>query len=209
MARDDSPPNALVRHVEKHFGPVVSVFHELAAPFVHIDVHIVRPTPAYPYLTLVTSGMSERPMAVPDGAGDNPFCELMLSLPPGWPMGDDAFRDARAYWPVAVLKQVARLPREQDTWIAGWHTVPNGDPVQPYAPGSPFVGVAVTPMVRCEPAARTFTSTAGQQASLLALVPLHPAELKLKLTEGAEALADAFDRAGVNELLDPERPSSV
>jgi len=40
-------------------------------------------------------------------------------------------------------------------------------------------------------------------------VPLHPAEIRLKVERGSRALIEAFDRAGVSELVDPRRPSSV
>jgi hypothetical protein len=40
-------------------------------------------------------------------------------------------------------------------------------------------------------------------------VPLHPAEVRLKLTEGTDALLQAFDGVAVSELFDPARPSSV
>jgi hypothetical protein len=45
--------------------------------------------------------------------------------------------------------------------------------------------------------------------SLFAVVPLHPAEIRLKAEKGSGALIEAFDRAGVSELVDPRRPSSV
>lgn len=209
MPRETRTQDAVIHHVQQHFGPIASVWHELTSPHANIDVHIVRPTPARPCLTLVTSGMSERPMAVPDGAGDNPFCELTLSLPPDWPVGDDAFKDDRAYWPVRLLKRVASLPHTQNTWIAASHSVPNGDPAQPYAPGSPFVAALVSPLLRCAPAAGTVPTADGREISLLALVPLHAAELDLSRSEGASALAKAFEYAGVTELLDPHRPSIV
>ena len=148
-------------------------------------------------------------MTVPPSVGSSPYCELVLCLPADWPMSAEAFGDRRAYWPIGLLKTVARLPHEHRTWIAAWHSMPNGDPAEPYAPDTPFVGVLVTPMLRCAPAARTITTDTGKQISLLALLPLHPAELDLKLTRGAEALIEAFDRVGVTELLDPTRPSSV
>jgi hypothetical protein len=170
---------------------------------------VVEPRPERPYFTLVTSGMSDRPMMVPTDVGSSQYCELMLCLPADWPMSAEAFEDQRAYWPIGLLKTVARLPHEYNTWIAQWHSVPNGDPAEPYAPGTPFVGVLVTPMLRCEPAARTITTDAGKEISLLALVPVHPAEMDLKLTRGTDALTDGFDRLGVNELLDPARSSSV
>ena len=49
----------------------------------------------------------------------------------------------------------------------------------------------------------------GRTISLLAVVPLHQAELDLKLTEGTDALLNAFDRVRVTELLDPDRPSAI
>ncbi|WP_446214993.1 suppressor of fused domain protein [Micromonospora sp. IBHARD004] len=208
-AGDPDTAEAIERHIEHHFGPIAFVWHELASDLVHVDVHVVAPTPARPFHTLVTSGMSDLPMAVPPAAGVSPYAELMLCLPPDWPLTAEAFRDDSAYWPIRLLKTVARLPHEYHTWIGEWHSVPNGDPAEPYAPDTPFVGVAVTPMLRCAPDARVVTTGAGKEISLLALVPLHPAEVRLKLAEGTDALLEAFDRVAVSELFDPARPSSV
>jgi hypothetical protein len=200
---------AVERHIERHFGPVATVWHEILSDLVHVDVHVVEPSANRPYFTLVTSGMSDRPMTVPPEADSSPFAELMLCLPADWPMRPDAFKDERAYWPIRLLKTVARLPHEFETWIAEWHSIPNGDPAEPYAPGAPFVGVAVAPMLHCVPEAREIVTDAGRHIALLALVPLHPAEMELKLTDGTDALVDALDRARITEVLDPARPSCV
>ena len=200
---------AIDQHIERHFGPVAFVWHELVSDLVHIDVYVVEPTESRPYFSLVTSGMSDRPMAVPTGAGITPYAELMMALPADWPMTTEAFNDESTYWPIRTLKMVARLPHDYNTWIGAWHSVPNGDPAEPYASDTPFVGVVVTPMVRCEADARMIETEQGKQISLLALVPLHPAELDLKLAEGSSGLIGAFDGAAVSELFDPVRPSSV
>lgn len=200
---------AVDRHIGRHFGPIAFVWHELASDLVHIDVHVVEPTEDRPWITLVTSGMSDLPMAVPAEAGVSPYAELMMCLPADWPLSQEAFGDERAYWPIRLLKTVARLPHEYDTWIGAWHSVPNGDPAQPYAPDVPFVAAVVTPMVRCAPEARTVVTDGGRQIKLLAVVPLHPAEIELKLTDGTDALLKALDRGLVSEVFDPTRPSSV
>jgi hypothetical protein len=125
--------DAIDRHIER-FGSIGWVWHELASDLVHIDVHVVEPRPERPYFTLVTSGMSDRPMTVPTDLGSSHYCELMLCLPADWPMSAEAFQDQRAYWPIGLLKTVARLPHEYNTWIAQWHSVPDGDPAQPTRP---------------------------------------------------------------------------
>lgn len=207
--REPDTAEAIERHIERYIGRPAFVWHEIVSDLVHIDVDLVEPSPTRPYNTLITSGMSDLPMTVPDGADCSRYAELMMCLPADWPLTQEALGAESAYWPIRLLKMVARLPHEYDTWIAAWHSVPNGDPATSYAPDSLFAGVVVAPMVNCEPEARTITTDAGKEISLLALVPLQPAEMQLKLTEGTNALIAALDRGNVSELLDPARRSSV
>jgi hypothetical protein len=209
---DGDVHDGLEAHIDRHFGPIAWVWHELASHLVHIDVYVVEPSLRRPYYTLVTGGMSERPMNVPDAAiaaGLADRAELMLCLPADWPLGQQAFADEAAYWPIRLLKTIARLPHEYDTWIGPWHSIPNGDPAEPYMPGLPFVAALVVDMVRCPPEARTIVTEAGKQISLLAVVPLHRSEIDLKVTRGSQPLLDAFRSATVSELFDPARPSTV
>ena len=205
---DRETTTAIEEHIARHFGAPETVWHEIASDLVHIDVHVTPPSAERPRFTLVTSGMSDLPMNVPPAVG-TPYAELMMALPPDWPLTAEAFRDEAAYWPVRLLKTIARLPHAYGTWIGPGHSVPNGDPPEPYAPGVPFTGVLVAPMLHCEDAARTIVTGKGRRISLLALIPVHQAEMNLKLASGSGALYDAFDRAGVSEMLDPARPSSV
>lgn len=200
---------AIDRHIAEFFGPVESVLHEIASHLVGVHIYLVEPTRRRPYRTLITSGMSERPMTVPDGHGISPYAELMLCLPADWPMTQAALHDDRIGWPIQVLKQVARLPHEYRTWIGPWHSVPNGDPAVPYADGTPFAGVVVTPLLTVPEAGRSVVVGDGTVIDLLALVPLHPAEVALKVERGTDALIDVLDRGGINEVLDPARPSLV
>lgn len=208
VAGDLDVGTAIEGHIARYFGAAETVWHEPASDLVHIDVHVTPPSPGRPHYTLVTSGMSDLPMKVPP-AIDTPYAELMMALPPDWPLTAEAFWDDAAYWPVHLLKAIARLPHAYGTWIGPEHSIPNGNPPEPYAPSVPFTGVLVAPMLRCEPAARTIVTSEGRRISLLALIPVHQAEMNLKLASGTAALYDAFDRAGVSEVLDPNRPSSV
>src|SRR5262249_44583228 len=157
-----------------------TVWHEIVSDRVHVDVHVAQPDYWRPYYTLVTSGMSDLPMTAPPGA--NRYAELMLCLPENWPMTASDFDDERAYWPIRLLKMVARLPHEYQTWIGPGHTVPNGDPAQPYAAGTPFSAVLATPPRRAPASAGTILVEDGRRISLLALLPLYPQELAHKLT---------------------------
>jgi Suppressor of fused protein (SUFU) len=206
---DADTAEAIDRHIEEHFGSIAFVWHEIISDLVHIDVNVIEPTPSRPYYTLVTSGMSDLPMTVPDGVDSSRFAELMICLPADWPLTGEASNDERAHWPIRLLKMVARLPHEYGTWIAEWHSMPNGDPAEPYAPDTPFTGVMVAPLLECHEDARVIITEHGKRISLLALVPLHPAEMELKVSQGTDALLDALRDITVSEVFDAARPSSV
>ena len=211
--KDFTPPQgeehieAIGAHIERHLGPVSGVFHEIISDLVHIDVHVVPATEQFPYLRLVTSGMSDLPMTVPDEVdADVPrYMELMVTLPADWPISQDAFEDERNYWPVRLLKGMARLPHEYDTWLGFGHTIPNGHPSEPYAPGVGFDGAIVLPPVTTPEEFAELVLEDGRTIAFMTLMPLYPEEMDLKLKKGAEALLDRFDAKNIQDVIEPGR----
>ena len=124
-------------HVEKYIGKIDGVYHEILSDLIHLDVLCVPATPERPYQVILTSGVSDLPMNVPEGMEDFNRVELMMALPPKWPLMQKAFDDENNYWPVRWLKMIGRLPHDYHTWIGWGHTIPNGDPPEPIA-NTPF-----------------------------------------------------------------------
>ena len=183
-AGDPEHIERISEHIERHFGPVAGVYHELISDLVHIDVHVVNPTPQRNCYTLVTSGLSEAPMSVPEGLEALRFAELFIQLPPTWPLHElnkvaarrreespaEAAAAERWYWPIRWLKTLARLPHEYDTWLGEGHTVPNGDPPEPYAEGTALCGAMLVEPTLVPPGRRGAgaASAAGAGASATA-----------------------------------------
>jgi Suppressor of fused protein (SUFU) len=206
---DEALIEALSGHLEASFGVEPEVFHELVSDLVHVDVHKVPPADGRNWTTLVTSGMAERPMTVPEGLEDHRFAELVLALPPDWPLSEEAFQDEANYWPIRLLKLLARLPHEFETFLWYGHTVPNGDPPEPYAPSTALCGAIILPPVLVPDGFATLELPDGRTVDFYGVVALHPDEMDYKLDQGAEVLAGHLDDAGVTELVDPGRPSVV
>jgi len=198
--------DALTSHMERHLGEEGDVFHELVSDIVHIDLLRNGPTDEFPFQTVMTCGMSERPMTTPPELPEWRYGELMLRLPPEWPMEKAAFEDESHYWPLRLLKQLARLPHEYDTWLGYGHTVPNGDPPEPYAPNTELSGAVLLPPV-LGPDGFERVEAAGRAINVFAVIPLYAGEMDLKLDEGSDELIDRLDAAEASELLDPRRPS--
>lgn len=196
-------------HIQTHLGPVSTVFHEIVSDTVHIDVHFIQPVADFPYVRLVTSGMSDLPMTTPGEIDVPKYAELMITLPAGWKTDQSSFKDEDWYWPVRLLKVLARLPHKHQTWLGFGHTVPNGDPAQPYAPNTALCGAILLPPVTAPDDFKTLVIPGVKDITFYAVVPLYANEMDLKLRLGSDKLLDNFDRKGVNDIVEPTRPNVV
>jgi hypothetical protein len=201
---DEQNIEVISNHIEKHVGAVDWVFHELVSDLVHIDVHIVAPTPERNYYTLITSGMSDRPMKAPEGAEGLRFGELMICLPPDWKLTQEDFKDERNYWPVRTLKFLARMPHEYDTWLSFDHTVPNGDPPEKF-PGTDFCCALIGLPSMFPQEFWKFQVAPDKEILFYVIMPIYREEMELKLKKGADALWELFDKHNVSELVDVKR----
>jgi hypothetical protein len=204
---DDGNIRHISNHIEQHIGEIELVWHEVISDLVHVDVHWVKPTSTRPYHTLITSGMSDKPMTVPSGAEEYRFGELVLSLPPDWQLSIEAFQDERYYWPVRWLKILARFPHEYDTWLCFGHTVPNEDPPEPFAQSTKLCCNLILPALLTPKDFRSLRIGPEKTIHFYGVIPLYREEMQFKLDHGLDALLEKLDEGGVNELLDVRRAS--
>jgi len=117
--------------------------------------------------------------------------------------------DPAALRPLRWLKVLARFPHEHRTWLSGGHTLPNGDPPQPYARGTALCCALLLGSLSLAAEAQELTLPTGAPLRFWTLYPLHAEEMAFKLNHGTEALIDEFERARVGDVIDPRRPSAV
>lgn len=145
--------------------------------------------------TMVTSGMSDRPMAVPPGTSEFSRAELI------WYTRSSS----RQY--AVMLCWLAEFPFIDSTWIGHGHTVRWYEPL--------FEGSAlhhywiIPPLVRQHRGMAEKVRIGGDPVHLWWVVPITQAELDLKIREGSEALLDVFDRCRHPLVLDESRKSYV
>ena len=202
---DPALVEAISDHISEHFGAEdYMVWHQQISAYVHVDLHAVPPADDRPFYTLITSGMSQKPMRAK--SEDAAYAELVLALPPDWPMEREAFEDERNYWPFRLLQNLAVLPHQFETWLWSWHTVPNGDPPKPYAPGTELCCAMLAP-TRVAPRDFDILHHDGREIVFHGVYLLYEDEMQAKLDGGSDALLRPLYDAGVTELVNPSRPS--
>lgn len=180
----------IVNHFDKVFpGRQTIVFHELISDIIHIDIHFMEPTEEQPFRVVYTTGMSDLPMTLPteleEEWGHLRRAELMLFLTEEWPISSEAFEDDKNFWPVKLLKQLARFPHEYNTWLGYGHTIPNYAEYEPYAENTELNG-AILSVLKDE--IRSFEAKDGTVINIYSVIPLYKEEMDYKLENGMDAL---------------------
>lgn len=202
---DEQNIEAISDHIERYIGPVESVFHEIISDLVHIDVHWVKPTNDRPFHTLVTSGMSDLPMTVPDELAELQFAELLVTVPADWKIDETSFEDERWYWPVRLLKGLARLPHEYETWLGVGHTVPNDDPPEPYDDSTQLCGALITPPITLDEEFHELECLGKGIINFYSVMPLYSEEMDFKLSKGLDKLIPKLEKHKITEVIDINR----
>ena len=191
-------------HVEHHLGPVAGIVNAGPGYGIDLDILHVEATETKPFHVLITSGMSDRAMSVPDDVEATPWAELVLGLDASWPFEPEHISDDRYAWPLKLLASLARLPHANDMWFGPGHTVPNGNPPVPYVPDAGLCGALIAPPVAMPPAFVHLAIPEGQ-LDFLAVVPVYAEEMQMKVERGTQALFERFDAHDINEIMVPGR----
>ncbi|MDH5507882.1 MAG: suppressor of fused domain protein [Anaerolineae bacterium] len=207
VAQDGEAIERIEAHIAKYLGKPATVYHEMVSEQVHIDVHVIAPRAGKDYYTLVTTGMSDKPMHTPAGAEQFRYAELLICLPPDWVLTGPGAEHESNYWPVRWLKTLARFPHQYESWLGPYHTLPNDDPPQRYAPNTKLCCALLSWPQLCEPAFSSLEINSDKRVHFYSFIPIYKEEIKMKLNQGSEVLFEHLAAAGVSELLDPQRPN--
>lgn len=198
-------------HIAEYFGEFSMVMHEIFSPDIHVDICLIPPRPqdGRNYYTLVTMGMGAYPMNVPDELVEQNLmrAELVINLPADWHMEDGAFQDECWYWPVRLLKTIARLPLEEESWVGWGHTI-GMEEGETYAGNTTLCGSMLTTADMFEEDGFYCTLPNGDDVNFYYVLPLYGDEMEFKLAHDANALLKLFGWK-VPEVVDIKRPSAV
>ena len=200
--------SAIEQHIKNTFGEFENVFHELVSPDIHVDICVVPPSERRNYYTLVTMGMGAHRMNVPEELAEYKLerAELAIALPPDWKLDKDSMQEQRWYWPVGLLKVLARLPISNDTWLGFGHTM---EKQSPFAEDTELCAAILTgPQdMDLDTCGEVCILPGGEEVNFYQVLPLYREEMEYKLEHDADALLERL--AAVSFVVCPDRPSCL
>ncbi|MCL2544321.1 MAG: suppressor of fused domain protein [Clostridia bacterium] len=199
---------AIEAHIKEHFGDYETVLHEIMSPDIHLDVVVIKPTPERNYYTLVTLGAGAYEMSVPQAW--QPYfptrAEHLVILPPNWDI--ENLDDPLNYWPIELLKGLARLPITNSTWLGVGHTMSADAENTPFAENTMLCSVLLTHPKAFGADCLTATLPGSEIVIFYQMVPIYEDELQYNHEQGFDAF-EAHINSAIVSPLDINRPSVV
>ncbi len=191
------------KHISKYYGKIENVYHEIFSPDIHIDICIVPPTKEKDYYTLVTMGMGAYKMSVPLELKDENLerAELAISLPPNWKIGQS---DEIWYWPIRLLKRLARLSIETNSWIGWGHSIDNQEV---FAENTNLCASLIVEPQGVDGEAEICVLPNGDKVNFYHVIPLYREEVDYKKENNCEQLLAQM--ADISFVVDPQRFSAI
>ena len=197
---------AVEGHIDQYFGNVENVFHELVSPDIHVDICVVPPSEERDYYTLVTMGMGAHRMNVPEELAEYKLerAELAIALPADWKLDQESMKDEKWYWPIRLLKSLARLPIDCDSWLGHGHTVENREP---FADNTKLCTATLIGPQDTEDGSEVCTLPGGEEVNFYQVIPLYEDELDYKLEHDVDALLNKM--RGISFVVNPTRQNAI
>ena len=158
------------------------------------------------YYTLVTMGMGAHRMNVPEELAEYKLerAELAIALPPDWKLDEESLKNERWYWPIGLLKILARLPISNDTWLGFGHTM---DKQSPFAEDTKLCAAILTGLQGVEEGGEVCALPSGEEVNFYQVLPLYHNEMEYKMEHDADALLEKM--AGISFVVNPTRQNSI
>lgn len=190
------------RHLTQFFDlDEIIVLHEKETSPTPSDLFIVQPNEERDYHLLLTCGMSETPMPVPEYFDYLKYAEVMMLLPKNWPLGYEDLNDENYYWPIRALLQLSKYTRINNTWLGFGHTIPLNSS---YPANHQFDSLLLLESIHLSESF-TYTEKGEKEIHFYSVFPIYKEEREFKLKYGTDKLLDLFERYDIDEIVDVNR----
>ncbi len=178
---------------ERAFGVKAQILHSTDRKAPHVDLYVFPSAGQRDFVAIVTGGMSDLPMPVPEGSAAAAHVELVMGV------------GQQQHWATNLLKLVAEYPFDQGTFYDIHHTVPFGGELGEGSSLSAFLFVRP----RFLPEELAQFEFDGRRIRFLQAVAITTAEHQFAVAQGSDKLEALLEKPGYLITRDPNRQSVV
>ena len=170
----------------------------------YIDMLLLDIETKIPMKILMTDGLSEYNMPVPEKYKGREFNEIYFALPSYWEIEEK--ENPLMKWPLDQIQKLAKHVIENETWYGPGHTFSNGNPPQSLSENMKQNHLLMADPILLEDLLQPI-DLEGKNIYFLAIIPLFEDEFDRKMSSGYFKFIRKFRAKNGNEVLDDYRTS--
>ncbi|MBI1837858.1 MAG: suppressor of fused domain protein [Flavobacteriia bacterium] len=151
---------------------------------------------------LVTNGLNEYFMNVPEKVKGREFNEIYFCLPSYWELQD--FENPDMNWVFEWIQKLAKHVVSKNTWFGSGHTIPCGNPFQALSPKMKQNHFFLCDPILLKEELQPFVFE-DKTIYMLGIIPIFEEEMDYKQGKGTVKLLQKLNNHGVTEKLDNYR----
>ncbi|MCO5258978.1 MAG: suppressor of fused domain protein [Crocinitomicaceae bacterium] len=155
---------------------------------------------------ILTNGLSDYKMPVPEKINDRAFNELCFCLPSYWEWED--VDNPTMNWIFPWIQKLAKYVVEKETWFGHGHTIPSGKDLPPFSQTMKQNYLILADPILLENELKPL-KVADKTIHFLTIIPIFEDEMDMKQEKGVFKFFKKFMDKGGTELLDDYRSSTL
>lgn len=191
---------SLQTELSKRFG--AHRVTELSVPDGNVPLLAIAIESRSPVTVIMTNGLSEYEMNVPESLKGLEYNELYFCLPSYWDLED--IDNPNMNWVLPWIQRLTDYVLDKQTWFGHGHTMPCGKDMVSLSPTMHQNHLFLSNPILLEKELE-FLKVNEKNVHFLAIIPMFPDEMDYKQGKGTLKLMRKFLSHGVTELLDDYR----
>lgn len=190
--------------LEKRFGQnQVNDFSSGEDDYIHLlDIDV--DTKQFPMRVIMTNGLSEYKMPVPERYKEWEATEIFFCLPSYWDLEDK--ENTRMNWPLEIIQRLVKNVIDNQTWYGPGHTIANGNPPKAISDTMKQEYFLLSKPIVLEDYLQPLLVN-DKEVHFLAIIPLFTQEFERKTNQGYYKWIKKYRLKNGNEVLDDFRRS--
>lgn len=157
---------------------------------------------ASPVTVIMTNGLRNYSMPVPEKLMGQEHIELFFCLPSYWDLTD--LNNGTMNWPFTWLEKLGKHLVDSETWYGPGHTFSNGNPLKPFSETMKSDHLLIIDPIKLEEHL-TPAKLGDKQIHFLAAIPIFEQEFDIKMAKGYGKFMRKFRAKNGSEIVDDYR----
>ena len=191
-----------MKHLERSLGKLIEIYPQNTELGNQISILAFEGSK---FNALVTSGMRQEAMNVPEYLKGDAYAELVMFVSKEFDLSKQGMLEKENNWLLDALRELAIYPRVTASYLGWGHTVGNGEKREPYHSDTRLCGMLIYPPVMQDDMTFYTFKEENKTTYIYDVMPLYEEEMDFILNNSGDIYFSKSKESGVSQVIERNR----